>query len=290
MLDRHMLLEWQPADVRHTYTARDTMLYALGVGYGADPLDARQLRFVYEKELVAVPAMACVLASPGFWMRDVPQLGIDYRKVVHGEQSVVMHAPLPAAGAVTGRTRVTRVVDKGIGKGAVLHVEKLLMDDAGQHLATVEQVLFCRGDGGFAKLPTDSDTPAPTPRATPEREPDRQADLATRPDAALLYRLNGDINPLHVEPALAAQAGFARPILHGLATFGIACRGLMALYAEDEPGRVQSMRARLSAPVYPGETIRLESWREEADIAFRAVVVERGVTVLSHGRVEVRHD
>lgn len=288
MLDYRKARDWHSGDVRHTYTAKDTMLYALGLGMGADPLDEPQLRFVYEKDLVALPTMAAVLASPGFWMRERKEIGIDFMKLVHGEQSVRLHAPLPPAGMVTGRTRVTRVVDKGEGKGAILHVEKELLDAQLQPLATVESVYFLRGDGGFSKACGQADEPAPAAAAMPDSAPELVLDLPTRADQALLYRLSGDVNPLHADPAFAAKAGFARPILHGLATWGIAGRGLLAAYADFDATRLSAMRARLSAPVYPGETVRLESWRDGSEICFRARVVERDVIVLTHGRAELR--
>lgn len=288
MLDYRKARDWHSGDVQHVYTPRDTMLYALGLGLGADPLDERQLRFVYEKELVALPTMAAVLASPGFWMRERKEIGIDFMKLVHGEQSVRLHAPLPPSGTVVGRTRVTRVVDKGEGKGAVLHVEKELVGAAQQPLATVESVYFLRGDGGFSSADGQADEAAPAAAAMPESAPELVLDLPTRADQALLYRLSGDVNPLHAEPAFAAKAGFARPILHGLATWGIAGRGLIAAFADFDATRLSAMRARLSAPVYPGETIRLEGWRDGGEIAFRARVVERDVLVLTNGRAELR--
>lgn len=289
MLDYRKARDWQSGDVQHVYTPRDTMLYALGLGMGADPLDERQLRFVYEKDLVALPTMAAVLASPGFWMRERKEIGIDFMKLVHGEQSVRLHAALPPSGTVTGRTRVTRVVDKGEGKGAILHVEKELFDAQQQQpLATVESVYFLRGDGGFSKAGGQADEAAPAAAAMPESAPELVLDLPTRADQALLYRLSGDINPLHAEPAFAAKAGFARPILHGLATWGIAGRGLVAACADFDATRLSAMRARLSAPVYPGETIRLEGWRDGSEIAFRARVVERDVLVLTNGRAALR--
>ncbi|MEZ2298420.1 MaoC/PaaZ C-terminal domain-containing protein [Variovorax sp. RCC_210] len=288
MLDYRKARDWHSGDVQHVYTPKDTMLYALGLGLGADPLDEKQLRFVYEKELVALPTMAAVLASPGFWMRERKEIGIDFMKLVHGEQSVRLHAPLPPSGTVVGRTRVTRVVDKGEGKGAILHVEKELIGAGQQPLATVESVYFLRGDGGFSSADGQADEAAPAAAAMPESAPEIVLDLPTRADQALLYRLSGDINPLHAEPAFAAKAGFARPILHGLATWGIAGRGLIAAFADFDATRLSAMRARLSAPVYPGETIRLEGWRDGSDIAFRARVVERDVLVLTNGRAELR--
>lgn len=288
MIDFDKTRAWQSDDVRHSYTHKDSILYALGVGLGADPLDAAQLRFTYEKDLVTLPSMAAVLASPGFWMRERSELGIDFTKLVHGEQSVTLHAPLPAAATVVGKSRVTRIVDKGEGKGAVMHVEKTLTDAAnGQLLATTEQVLFLRGDGGFSAR-SGGDAPGTPLPATPETAPDLVLDLPTRPDAALLYRLSGDINPLHADPAFAAKAGFARPILHGLATFGVACHGLVKGLCDYDPTRLKAIRARLSAPVYPGETLRLETWRLDGGaLAFRGRLVERDVTVLTHGRAQL---
>jgi acyl dehydratase len=297
MLDYRKTRDWHSGDVRHVYTAKDTILYALGLGFGADPLDAQQLRFVYEKDLLALPSMAAVLASPGFWMRDRKELGIDATKLVHGEQSVRMHATLRPAGTVIGRTRVARIVDKGVGKGAVLHVEKTLFDEASSELiATVESVYFCRGDGGFSAVARDidptepqlrSDEAAPASAALPDGTPDLVLDLNTRADQALLYRLSGDLNPLHADPAMAAKAGFEKPILHGLATWGIVCRGLVGAYAGFEPGRLAAMSARLSAPVYPGEAIRLECWNTDGVVRFRARAVHRDVAVLTLGLAQI---
>jgi acyl dehydratase len=289
MLDYAQTRQWRSADVRHAYTTRDTILYALGVGAGANPLDERELRLVYEKDLAALPTLAAVIASPGPWMREEKHLGIDFLKLVHGEQAVALQAPLPAAGTLIGRSSVTRIVDKGEGKGAVMHVEKRLYDEATQqHVATCEQVLFLRGNGGFSAGQA-ADEPAPAPAEPPTGAPDLTLDLPTRADQAVLYRLSGDFNPLHIDPTVASKAGFAKPILHGLATYGIACRAIVQQLCEHRPERLQAIRARLSSPVYPGETLRLDLWRLAAgEVAFRAHVVERNVTVLSHGRAQLQ--
>lgn len=286
MIHYDKLKNWRSPPVRHTYTAKDVMLYALGTGMGQDPLDRDELRFVYERDLRVLPSMATVLASPGFWVRDNPELGIDYVRLVHGEQTITLHQPLPIAATVIGETRVTRVVDKGEGKGALVYSEKRITNEAGGALlATTESVTFCRGDGGFSGG-SGGDAPAAPLQATPETVPEVTLDFTLRPEAAFIYRLSGDINPLHVDPDVAAKAGFPKPIMHGLGTYGVACRGLMKACCENDPARFQSMSARFSAPTYPGDTIRLECWRTGTDgeIAFRARVPARDVTVLSHGR------
>ena len=284
MLDYAKVRHWQSAEIRHTYTPKDVMLYALGVGMAQDPLDREELRYVTENDLRVLPSMAAVLGSPGFWIRNNPEVGIDYVRLVHGEQSVTLHQPLPAGGTLLGTTRVTRVVDKGAGKGALVHSEKTLTDAAsGALVATCESVTFCRADGGFSAN-GGGDAPGPAPRATPETPPELTLDFQTRPEAALIYRLSGDINPLHSDPEVATKAGFARPILHGLATYGAACHGLVKGYCGYDPARLKSISARFSAPTYPGDLIRVECWKVGDEVAFRARVPARDVTVLSHGR------
>ena len=285
MIDYAKTKAWRSADVRHAYTTRDTILYALGLGAGQNPTDAAELRLCYERDLLALPTMAAALASPGFWMRERRELGIDFVKLVHGEQAVTIHRPLPVAGTLVGVSRVTRIVDKGEGKGALLSVEKLLTDESdGSPVATAEQTLFLRGDGGFSKN-GGGDEPGPPPPATPETAPEFTLDLATRPEAALIYRLSGDINPLHVDPGFAAKAGFPRPILHGLATYGVACRAIVKGFCGDDPTRLKRFGARLTSPVFPGETLRVEAWRSgEGAVAFRCRVVERDLVVLANGQ------
>lgn len=283
MLDYHKTKNWKFQDVKQHYDARDTIIYALGLGYGADPLDPAQLQYVYEKNLVAVPTLACVLASPGFWMKENSELGIDWVKIVHGEQSLAIHRPLPPAATVIGRSSVTHVVDKQTG--AIVYTQRQLFEEkTGELLATVEQGVFCRGDGGFSKTSGESDE-APPPRPAPPQDtpPSHVIALNTRQDAALLYRLSGDTNPLHADPEVAGRAGYPRPILHGLATYGMACRGLLNLFGANDPSRLKSLSARMSSPVFPGETISIECWETADGISFQARVVERDVVVLKNG-------
>jgi acyl dehydratase len=290
-LDYAKLKAWSFNDVEQTYGEKDSMLYALGLGLGCDPLDEQQLSFVYEKHLKALPTMAVVLGYPGFWIKD-PASGIDWVKIVHGEQSLKMHRPLPVKGTVIGRSRILALVDKGRDKGALVVQERTLHDKkSGELLATIDHVTFCRGDGGFSELPDNGpkggDPPPPARPATPDSAPDATCDLPTLPQAALIYRLCADANPLHAEPAVAKAAGFPRPILHGLATYGVAGHAILKTYCNYEPARLKSLGVRFSAPVYPGETIRTEMWRRGNALQFRARVLERDLVVLSHGTAEV---
>lgn len=277
------LLALKIPEVVQTYTEKDAILYALGIGLGRDPLDADELRFVYEKNLKLLPTFAAVLGWPGFWVRDL-DTGIDWVKVVAGEQALVQHRPLAPRGTVVGRTRVTEIIDKGTGKGALIYSERALIDrESGERIATVTQTTFCRGDGGFGGPARE----APAPHPLPARAPDLVCERPTRPEAALIYRLSGDPNPLHADPDVAKAAGFPRPILHGLASFGIACHGILKCLCDHDTGRPKAISARFSAPVFPGETIRTEMWRDGAIVSFRARVVERDVIALNNGRCEL---
>ena len=286
-IEYEKLLALDIPEVTQTYTEADTILYALGLGFGQDPMDAQQLAYVYEKDLRALPMMACVLAHPRAALY-AANTGIDWPRVVHGEQSIRLHRPLPVAGTVRGKSRIVEIVDKGAGRGAIVSMQRDIVDAAdGALLASVTQATFCRGDGGFGGPPRAAVTQSPPVPAMPERAPDFVCDLATRPEAALIYRLSGDFNPLHADPDFAKAAGFPRPILHGLASFGIAGHALLRTVCGDDPARLRAMAGRFSAPVFPGETIRTEIWRDGAIVSFRARVVARDVAAITNGYAEV---
>jgi acyl dehydratase len=282
-IDLEKLMQWRSED-RFSYTFKDTILYALGVGCGADPIDAKELRFVYEDGLKALPTMAIALGYADRWLMD-PQTGIDWRKVLHAEQTIRLHREIPAAGTVIGRTRVVDVLDKGPGKGALVFSERDVVDEqGGALLATLHATIFVRGHGGFG----GRNGATPPPHAIPDRLPDTRLDLPTLPQAALIYRLSGDFNPLHVDPRVAREQGFGRPILHGMCTYGVAGRAILRAQCDGDPGRLASIGARFSAPVFPGETIRTEMWRSGMNVSFRAIAVERGAIVLDNGLAELR--
>ncbi len=279
-------------EVRADYDWKDSVLYALGVGYGLDPTDRAQLRFVYEEGQLTVPTMAVVLATPGFWVKE-PDSGIDWVKVLHGEQHLELHRPLPVAGTVIGRNRVVSITDKGRGRGALLVQRRTLHDGSDDSvIATLEQVTFARGDGGFSERagngPPGGD-PGPLPKpAVPDVAPDEICDLPTSAQGALIYRLCADLNPLHADPEVARAAGFERPILHGLASFGVAGHAILRTCCNYDPSRLASIGLRFSSPVYPGETLRTEIWRHGSRVQFQARVLERDKVVLSHGTAVVR--
>jgi acyl dehydratase len=278
------LLALKIPDVEQTYGPKDCMLYALGIGLGHDPLNNEELAFVYEKNLKVLPTMAAVIGYPGFWVKEL-DTGIDWVKVVAGEYSIVLHKPLAPRGTVINRTRVTEIVDKGPGKGAVVYSERTLDDKGtGQRIATIVQTTFCRGDGGFGGPPREQRPVHPIP----ERKPDLVCDLPTRPEMALIYRLSADPNPLHADPAVAKAAGFPRPILHGLGTFGVCGHAILKTLCGYDPARLSEIEGRFSAPVFPGETIRTELWRDGADLSFRARVPERDVVAINNGRAKIK--
>jgi acyl dehydratase len=280
--DKLMALEVPPAE--QSYGPKDCILYALGIGLGHDPMNEDELAFVYEKNLKVLPTMGTVLGHPGFWARD-RNTGIDWVKIVNGEQGITLHRPLTGKGTVVGHLRIVEVIDKGPGKGALVLSERKVTDKAtGEPAATVTQTTFCRGDGGFG----GPSRQAPEPHPIPPRAPDAVCDLATRPEAALVYRLSGDLNPLHIDPAVAKQAGYPRPIMHGLGNFGIAGHAVLRSFCGYDPGKLVAFACRFSAPVFPGETLRTEMWRDGKIVSFRSRVVERDVIAVNNGRAELR--
>ena len=274
-LDPQKLLSLPPLETRQNLTPRDVMLYALGIGAG-------ELAFTYEAHLQALPTMAVTLAYPGFIWRD-PRYGVDWKKILHGDTSVELHAPLPVEGELISRTTITALYDKGADKGAIAYQTRTIADAAGQAIATVRNGIFLRGDGGFG----GSADGQPVPHSVPDRAPDLVRTLATAPNQAMLYRLSGDSNPIHADPEAAKAVGFPRPILHGLCTFGVAGRAVLAALCDNAPHRLRRIDARFSAPVFPGETIETRIWREGDGVAaFRATVPERGAVVLNNGYAE----
>lgn len=286
-IDYAKLTKMQFESVRHSYTRRDTMLYALGLGVGADdPTDASDLKYVYEKALVALPMQAVTLAAVPMLLAD-PAYGINYKLLLHAEQTLVVHKPLPVEGTVVGEFSIDEIYDKGAEKGAIMYMTRKITDAAsGELLATMGNVAFLRGDGGFG----GKSEGAPKPRAVPvDREADHSMTVNSPLNQALIYRLSGDYNPLHSDPEIAGVAGFTRPILHGLCHYGMAGRALIKALCGDDPSRLTRLDTRFTSPVYPGEALRVDIWNIGAgDASFRVVASERNVIVQDFGRCEYR--
>jgi len=268
-----------PVEVTQAYTERDTILYALGIGLGADPLDKTELAYVYERDdLKVLPTMPVAMAFKS--LREM-NLGIDYSKLVHGEQSLKIHRPMPTKGVVLGRSRVVDVIDRGKEAGAMVLIEREIIDETtGELLATVGMTGMCRGDGGFG----GPDRPTPPVHVLPGRAADIVLDVPTSPRAALIYRLSGDYNPLHIDPVVASSVGFERPILHGLATFGLVGWAVVKGLLGGKPEKLMELAGRFSSPVYPGDTLRVELWRDGNIASARVKAVERGKVVFNNGR------
>lgn len=266
-----------------TLTPRDCMLYALGVGVGTRPQAAEDLQFTYEEGLKVFPAMVNVICHPGAWVKEA-DLGIDWVRILHGEQSFTILKPLEPGRTYVGSYRVTDVIDKGAGKGAMLYLEKTLTDKAtGDTVSTVTSTYVLRGDGGCGGT-TQAQPPLRSVPGTPATD---SISIETLPQAGLIYRLSGDYNPIHASPEIARKAGFDKPILHGLCTMGVATRALLQGCCDDRPERLRSVSLRFSAPVYPGEAILTEFWREERGVSFRATAVDRKAVVLNNGFAEI---
>lgn len=287
-LDPRVLLEWPFAPVEQRLREDDAILYALSVGVGADPMDERQLAFVTQRGAgvgvaPTLPTLATVLAPPGPWTSD-PRTGVTRAKLVHGEQSVRILRPLPREGMITSLARVRAVADRGAERGAVIYVERELRLQGSQEvIAHLRSASVCRADGGFGGSP---ESPYPL-HALPGRECDERVELKTTLNAALLYQLNGDRNPLHTSPAFARKAGFDRPILHGLCSFGIAGQLLLGALGDYRADAIGEIGGRFSAPAFPGDTLQVRIWREGATASFQVWAVERNAKVIDNGFVRL---
>ena len=276
-----------------SYVEKDAILYALGVGMGADPLDEKELDFLFEeRKLKILPTAAAVLptANGGFWPVDYGKTPTGYRQStvtasqsLHGEQRVTLYKSLPPRGTFTITGRTTAAYDKGKDRGAAVYREQLWIDATGEQVAKLESSRFLRADGGFG-----GPSEGPRPHQLPDRAPDVTLDLVTRPDQCAIYRLSGDTNPLHIDPVAARSRGFDRPILHGLCTSGFSCRAVLQAMLDYDVDQVFSHELRFSSPVYPGDVLSFELWRDAKQISFQAHVRARGVTVVKHGLTVVR--
>jgi acyl dehydratase len=280
-LDYERIMAYRPGDTPVAYGPRDCIIYALGIGVGMDPMDWGQLKFVYEKELTAFPSMAVVLGRHGPLLK--PEFGVDQRMMVAAALRLVLHEPLAIEGKLTTRPRVREVIDKGADSAAIIEMTRDLLAPDGRVVATVDNSTLVRKHGGFGGKVREI---AP-PHEVPDRTPDAVVELPTPANLALVYRLTGDENPLHSDPDRAQSVGFPRPILHGAATFGIASHAVVRHigYRSEDLGAIE---ARFVRPVYPGDTLRTELWREGNRLSFQTEALGRDGLVLTNGLAVLR--
>ncbi|AOD22674.1 3-alpha,7-alpha,12-alpha-trihydroxy-5-beta-cholest-24-enoyl-CoA hydratase [Rhodococcus sp. p52] len=287
-IDTDVALSAAPTVRDASWTERDVILYHLGLGAGVDSLDPAELRWVYEKDLRVLPTFAMV-AGQGVSAGAVTQAGlslpgidIDLRRILHGGQSVTVHAPIPISGSATVSSRISDVWDKG--KAAVIVLEQSAVDADGNPLWTSAMQIWARGEGGFG-----GDAGPHVSNAVPERDADKTLVSPTSTQQALVYRLSADMNPLHADPEFAKTAGFDRPILHGLASYGVVCKAVVDGVLGGDPTRVRSFSVRFAGTLYPGETIETEVWRDDDTLTLLATCPERdGQPVLTHATMESR--
>ncbi|MFM9999380.1 MAG: MaoC/PaaZ C-terminal domain-containing protein [Burkholderiaceae bacterium] len=265
------------SDAAHSYTERDTMLYGVAVGMGRDPFNTRELDFVYERRgrLRCVPSQAVTVARHNL----IYDVGLNVPKMLHGEQKLTLHRPLPPAADVLADHHVCEVYDKGPAKGLLIETETRVRLRDGTPLFDVHNLYFARGDGGLGSPAILKNTAQPMPTRTP----DMVRVTETLPWQALLYRLTGDRNVIHADPDMARQMGFSGPILHGSATLGIACREVLAGACNYDPARMKSLGTRFTSIVYPGDRIETDIWVDGEKVRFRCRVPARNAVVLDHG-------
>lgn len=253
--------------VEFSWTSSDVQLYHLGLGAGRAPMDKRELRYLTDGTPQVLPTFGNVAQS--FHMTEPPAVrfpGIDIElsKVLHASEAITVPRPIPPSGTGTAVTRFTEIWDKG--KAAVIWSETTVTDPAGTLLWTQKRSIFARGEGGFG----GDRGPSGSSASLADRAPDLELSVPTSPAQALLYRMCGDRNPLHSDPDFAAAAGFPRPILHGLCTYGMTCKALVDNLLDGDAGALRSYGARMAGVVFPGETLRVSVWKQGA--VFNAVV------------------
>jgi acyl dehydratase len=259
----------------------DVILYHLGVGAGVPPTDAKELEYTYEQNLKVLPSFGVVpVFGTLLGIMAVPGVQVNPMMILHGEQDLEIHKPIPVDAKATHTARITDIFDRV--KGASIVVEAKSSDDAGQPLFTNRFSAYVRGEGGFGgdRGPRPGNLP-------PERDPDLVVQSRTLPQQALLYRLSGDKNPLHADPSFAAMGGFDRPILHGLCTFGVVCKAVVDNALDGDVTKVARYQARFSGVVFPGETIVTSMWKDDGKILVRATTAEREAPVLTNTAITI---
>ena len=268
-------------NVEISYSDKDSILYSLGIGLGNDPMNLNELKYVYENSQSVLPSMA---TNFQYHSPLLLKTNINFIMVVHGEQRLSITNALPVSGDFIANAKVIGCYDKGPARGAIIEVETTVKNKKNnEEICKLVSTTFARGDGGFG----GPDSPKKE-IFIPDGEPDYVSEVSTKPDQALIFRLSGDYNPLHSDPNFAKAAGFEKPILHGMCTYGIACRSLVNEICENDASKLKRFDCRFSSPVYPGETIVTEMWKNDKVIYFNSKVKERDKLVLKNGVSEIK--
>ena len=274
------IMSLKSENIEISYTDKDSILYGLGVGLGNDPMDIDELKYVYENGQIALPSMATNFQYHSSLLMSAK---LNFVMVVHGEQKLSIINPIPVSGDFLADMKVLNCFDKGVSKGAIIDVETTVkLKSDGTEICKLISTTFARGDGGF-----DGPESPPQEIFEPEGSPDLVDEITTKPDQALIFRLSGDYNPLHSDPNFAKAAGFPKPILHGLCTYGVACRSILKTACDNDVKKLKSFNCRFSSPVFPGETIVTEMWKNGNDINFQSKVKERDKIILKNGVSEI---
>ena len=274
------IMSLKSENIEISYTDKDSILYGLGVGLGNDPMDIDELKYVYENGQIALPSMATNFQYHSSLLMSAK---LNFVMVVHGEQKLSIVNPIPVSGDFLADMKVLNCFDKGASKGAIIDVETTVkLKSDGTEICKLISTTFARGDGGF-----DGPESPPQEIFEPEGSPDIVDEITTKPDQALIFRLSGDYNPLHSDPNFAKAAGFPKPILHGLCTYGVACRSIIKTACDNDVKKLKSFNCRFSSPVFPGETIVTEMWKNGNDVNFQSKVKERDKIILKNGVSEI---
>jgi len=274
------IMSLKSENIEISYTDKDSILYGLGVGLGNDPMNMDELKYVYENGQIALPSMATNFQYHSSLLMSA---NLNFIMVVHGEQKLSIINPIPVSGEFIADMKVINCFDKGASKGAIVEVETTVkLKSDGTEICKLISTTFARGDGGFG----GPESP-PQKVYEPEGTPDIVDEITTKPDQALIFRLSGDYNPLHSDPNFAKAAGFPKPILHGLCTYGVACRSIVKTACDKDVKKLKSFNCRFSSPVFPGETIVTEMWKNGNVINFQSKVKERDKIILKNGVSEI---
>jgi acyl dehydratase len=279
-VDIHMLAGLNIPGGRQSYSPRDSLLYALGVGCGIDPSQEGKSAWLHLHDARPLPSMATILGYGGLWVSWCPP-GIDRVTILHASQSLALHQPLPPSGTVVREGQITDVVDKGAGKALLIRTMETLRDEpTGDLLASMDSIIYCRGAGGGGGT-----VPAfPEPARIPDRPPDSVHAVPTSPQQARIYSLSGDESPVHWDQEAAVAAGWDRPILQGLSSYGAACAAMVRLFCANDPSRFHRLDVRFAGPVFPADALELQVWQVQAnEWRFRLFNRDRKAIALDNG-------